>query len=83
MKNKVLMGLCVSLLPNFLCAQSLTFSKAYDLALENSHAMKSAQYTYKSESQKIKEEKSALYPHINLSSSYKKAEYYSKTSVTR
>lgn len=83
MKNKTLMGLCVSLLPNLLCAQSLTFSKAYDLALENSHAVKSAHYNYKSETQKIEGEKSALYPHINLSSSYKKAEYYSKQSTSR
>jgi len=63
-------------------AAPLTFSKAYNLAVEKSHTIKSSDYMYQSEIQKIKEEKSALYPHLNLSASYKKARYYA-TDVSK
>jgi len=61
-----------------LSGDPLTFSKAYNLAVEKSHTIKSSDYMYQSETHKTEEEKSALYPHLNLSASYKKARYYAR-----
>ncbi|MEN4045933.1 MULTISPECIES: TolC family protein [Sulfurimonas] len=82
MKNKIYAGILLFIVAGSLNAEVLTFSRAYNLALENSHAVKSSSYMYQSEIQKLKEEKSALYPHLNLSASYKKARYYA-TDVSK
>jgi outer membrane protein len=58
-----------------LSADILTFSRAYELALENSNELKSSIYMSESDKEKVKQEESQLYPQINLSSGYKKSEY--------
>jgi len=56
-------------------AEVLNFSRAYELALENSNAIKSSVYLSKSDKEKIKQEESQLYPQVNLSASYRKSDY--------
>lgn len=56
-------------------AEMLTFSKAYELALENAHKIKSTQFTSDVEKEMIEQEKSRLYPQVNLSAYYKKSQY--------
>lgn len=58
-------------------AEVLNFSTAYGLALENANNIRSALYVSQAEEEKINQEKSQLYPQINLSTSYKKSEYES------
>jgi len=77
MKSNLYKSILFYMIAMTLHAEPLTFSKAYNLALEKSHTLKSSDYMYQSETQKTEEEESALYPHLNLSGSYKKARYYS------
>ncbi|PHS55937.1 MAG: hypothetical protein COB17_10665 [Sulfurimonas sp.] len=56
-------------------ADVLLFTKAYDLALLNAHEIKSSVYQSKSNVEKVNQEKSRLYPQVNLSGSYRKAKY--------
>jgi len=55
----------------------LTFSKAYELALENANTLRSSKYVAEAEKEKINQEESQLYPQINLAATYKKTEYES------
>lgn len=66
-------------------AEVLNFSTAYGLALENANNIRSAVYASESEKEKINQEKSQLYPQINLSTSYRKGEYETNPSgrITR
>jgi outer membrane protein len=56
-------------------AQVLTFSKAYELALENTHSIKASVFKVEGSKQRVEQEKSQLYPQLNLSASYKKTQY--------
>jgi len=53
----------------------LTFSKVYILALENDHDLKSAQYQVESGTEKVNQVKASLYPQVDFSAYYSKAEY--------
>ena len=55
----------------------MTFSKAYELALENANTLRSSKYVAEAEKEKINQEESQLYPQINLAATYKKTEYES------
>lgn len=75
MKNNIiLMGLFIS---SLLHSEPLSFSKAYELALQNSNTIKVSEYSLKADEEKIDMEISQLYPQINFSSYYKKSEYES------
>ena len=50
----------------------LTFSKAYQLGLLHSHQIKSSFYQLKAIEAKIKQQESALYPHLSLSATLSK-----------
>ncbi len=56
-------------------AEMLTFSKAYQLALENTHSLKASIFKMEGVKERLEQEKSQLYPQLNLSASYKKTEY--------
>ena len=72
MKNKFL---AISLLCSvYLNAEVLVFSKAYALALENAHSLKSSVFQVEAAKERIEQEKAMLYPQINLSGYYKRSE---------
>lgn len=73
MKNKILFLFLVVV--TSLNAEVLTFSKAYELALENTHSIKASIFKMEGSKERLEQEKSQLYPQINLSASYKKTEY--------
>lgn len=73
--KKVALSLFTALFVSSLGAEVLSFSRAYELALENANIIRSSVYVSESDKEKIEEEKSQLYPQINLSASYKKTEY--------
>lgn len=75
--NFILGVILVNLVLGSLHAEPLTFSSAYDLALKNSNAIKSNVYMSEADEEKINQEKSHLYPKIDLSGYYKKSEYVS------
>jgi outer membrane protein len=77
MKSKKLILFCwgIGLLLFPLKAEVLSFSKAYELALEHAHHVKASAYATQSERERINEESAQLYPHINFSGFYKKSEY--------
>ncbi len=56
-------------------AQVLSFSKAYEMAVENSHQIRSSLYQLEANKQKIVQEKSAWYPQINFTASHRKTEF--------
>jgi len=75
MKNNkfiLLVGLFSSIT---LSAEVLTFSKAYELALENTHSIKSSVFKMNGSKERVNQAKSQLYPQLNLSAYYKKTEY--------
>ena len=56
-------------------AEVLTFSKAYELALENTNSIKASIFKMEGAKERLEQEKSQLYPQLNLTASYKKTEY--------
>ncbi len=56
-------------------AEVLLFSKAYELALANTNAIKSSAYRAEAEKEKVNQEYSKLYPQINFSANYGKSDY--------
>lgn len=56
-------------------AEVLLFSKAYELALINTNAIKSSAYRAEAEKEKLNQEYSKLYPQINFSVNYGKSDY--------
>ena len=77
MKNSkiVILIFLSSLYAASLQAGALLFSEAYKLALENANEIKASVYSSESDKEKITQEKSQLYPQVNLSAYYKKTEY--------
>ncbi|MEO1953831.1 MAG: TolC family protein [Campylobacterales bacterium] len=73
MKNKIILLSIFSVIS--LNAEVLTFSKAYELALENTHSLKASIFKSEGAKERVNQAKSQLYPQINLSASYKKTEY--------
>jgi outer membrane protein len=53
----------------------LTFSRAYEFALQNDHALKSASYQTESGKERVNQAQAQLYPQVNFSAYYSKAEY--------
>ena len=80
-KNKSIF-LILSLFGISLSAEVLSFSKAYNLAVVNSNAIKSIEYMSESNKKKKDMESSALYPQINLSISRKKSDYKYNVKAT-
>jgi len=75
MKNRFLIFFLFILSTLSLNAEVLLFSKAYELALENAHSLKSSIFKTKASQERLEQEKSSLYPQINLSAYYKKSQY--------
>lgn len=76
MKSRTsLLSLAAFLLGVSLNADVLTFSRAYELTLKNSNAVKSAEYMLESGKKNKDMESAALYPQINLSLSQKTSDY--------
>ena len=76
MKSKILLFLII--LSSAIEAKGILFiSEAYELGLANANHIKSSIYQYKAMQEKIKQQESYLYPHLNLSASITKT--YSKT----
>jgi len=73
MKSKIL--ILAIICSSYIHAEVLVFSKAYELALENSHEIKSSTYKAKSANEKVEQAWSQLYPQLDLSAYYKKSEY--------
>ena len=74
MKNKIFLFL---FLGNFLIAEVLKFSTAYEFSLQNSHAIKASDYNYKSLKSQIRRDKSFMFPRLNFNASfgYSRREY--------
>jgi len=75
MKSIVLIYLLLTTFVTGVYASVLTFSKAYELALENDHELKSSTYQLRSSKEKVTQTKANLYPQVNFSAYYSKAEY--------
>lgn len=75
MKNKIILGTLLLLLHGVLYAEVLSFSKAYQLALENAHHIRASSFNAQAEEERVNEESARLYPQVDLSASYKKSEY--------
>jgi len=73
--SKTALFLSLLLSSTFLSATTLTFSEAYNLALENANSIKSTKYLAEADKEKITQEKSQLYPQLRLSLSYKSSNY--------
>jgi len=58
-----------------LSAETLVFSNAYQLALENAHSLKAFVFKTEGAKERIEQAQSALYPQVNLSAYYKKSQY--------
>jgi len=65
----------VTLFVSYANAEVLLFTQAYDLALKNANKIKSSDFQAKSNEEKINQEKSRLYPQVNLSAYYRKTAY--------
>jgi len=79
MKNKLLFLFLVFTL-NLWSSETLTFTKAYNLSLNNSEKIKALDYKLKADYENIVQAKSKLYPEINLYSSYTKNNYTFESS---
>jgi len=75
MKNRFLISFLFIISTLSLNAEVLLFSKAYELALENAHSLKASIFKTKASQERLEQEKSSLYPQINLSAYYKKSQY--------
>ena len=77
MKNRkiIKLFLIILLFVNILNADVLLFTKAYELALQNANEIKSSSFQEEANMERIEQEKSRLYPQINLSGSYRAARY--------
>ncbi len=64
-------------------AEVLLFSKAYELALANTNAIKSSAYRAEAEKEKVNQEYSKLYPQINFSANYGKSDYTYNPNYTK
>lgn len=73
MKNNLKYFLLLNTFGIYLNAEVLVFSKAYELALKNAHAIKASIYQVESTKERVIQEESQLYPQINLSGYYKKS----------
>ena len=56
-------------------ANTLSITKAYELALRNASELKSTDYQYKSIKERLNQEKAAFYPQVNFSASIGKNDY--------
>ncbi|MCF6331418.1 MAG: TolC family protein [Sulfurimonas sp.] len=74
-----LLNFCI----NYLSAEVLLFSKAYELALENANEIKASAYLSQADEEKIKQEKASLYPQINFSAYYRKSNYETNPLKTK
>lgn len=79
MKKIVIFLVCICI-TTVMSAKELLFSTAYDLAIKNSNQLHSKEYSHYADKELINQEKSGLYPQINLSAYYKKTNYYSNPS---
>ena len=78
MKNnsmKKWLFLLVSFTTSINATEVLLFSKVYELALINTNAIKSLGYKVEAEKEKLNQEYAKLYPQINFSTNYGKADY--------
>ena len=75
MKSNIKLIFILSFVTTYLNAEVLVFSKAYELALKNAHSIKALEYQTEISKERLTQEKSRLYPQINLSGYYKKSEY--------
>lgn len=76
MKNrKAFLALGIFFLWLPLSAEVLSFSHAYELALENAHHIRASTYSAKAEEERVNQESAQLYPQIDFSAFYKKSEY--------
>ncbi len=75
MKNSMRLILLSVISSLALNGEVLLFSTAYQLALKNAHSIKASRYKVNSAKERLVQEKSRLYPQINLSGYYKKSEY--------
>ena len=73
MKNKILMGLFLS--ASLYAKDILTISNAYNLGLDNASKIKSSTYQYKAMKERIKQQKSHLYPQLTTSITIGKNDY--------
>ena len=73
MKNKI--AIATFLVATFSYAQSLSLSEAFDMAIKNSHEIKSLFYQLDSNKQRIVQEKSAWLPQVNFSATHSKTEF--------
>jgi outer membrane protein len=58
-----------------ICSDTLTITKAYELAIKNANELKSTNYQYKSIKESVNQQKAGLLPQVNLSASYGKNDY--------
>lgn len=75
MKNRALVTIGLLLAHTLSSAEVLSFSRVYELALENAHHIRASSYNAQAEKERINEESARLYPQVDLSASYKKSEY--------
>jgi len=76
MKNKFLILLFICFIHlNLYSSETLTFSKAYNLALQNSKEIKALDYKLKIDYENIVQARSKRYPELNFYSSYTKDNY--------
>jgi len=75
MKNSFFILLICFIHLNLYSSETLTFSKAYNLALKNSEKIKSLDYKLKVDYENIIQARSKRYPELNFYSSYTKDNY--------
>ena len=75
MKSKLLNIILFISTVSSLNAYVLNFSKAYELALENTHSIKASIFKTEASKERLFQEKAKLYPQINVSAYYKKSQY--------
>ncbi len=85
MKNNKLIStlFLLSFCINYLNAEVLLFSKAYELALKNANSIKASTYLSQADEEKIKQEKASLYPKIDFSAYYRKSKYETNPLKTK
>jgi len=71
--SKLTLVLLLTLFFSSIDAEILSFSKAYELALENANSLKASIFKAESTKERVAQEKSRLYPQISLSAYYKKS----------
>ena len=74
MKSKIII-LTIFLWSSYSSAKILTISEAYNLALENSKEIKSAEYQVEANREQLNQAKAQLYPQLYLSSNFGQKEY--------